>query len=72
MKHTAFWFFAWRKSPLTEHTGFCFRVFGWGLHVSTKRKEGALFSERYGYVRPLYFFGIRVQVLRPQRRKDFA
>jgi hypothetical protein len=45
--------------------GFWFRIKGYGLHVSTKKRENALFSERYGFRKALYLFGLRFEVLKP-------
>lgn len=45
--------------------GFWFRVCGYGLHVSTKKRSSALFSERYGFRKALYLFGLRFEVLKP-------
>jgi hypothetical protein len=50
---------------LMPYRGMWFRIFGWGLHVSTKRREDALFSERYGYTKVLYLFGLRFAALAP-------
>lgn len=46
-------------------TGFWFRVRGWGLHVSTKPRSAALFSERYGYRKASYVFGLRLELPKP-------
>ena len=51
------WPFAW--------SGFWFRVCGYGLHVSNKRRSEALFSERNGFRKALYVLGIRLEVLKP-------
>lgn len=45
------------------HSGAWFRIFGYGLHVSTKKRADALFSERNGFRRALYLFGLRFAVL---------
>jgi hypothetical protein len=55
---------AWRNRQHAA-TGFFFRLFGYGLHVSTRKPEAALFSERYGYRKALYLFGLRFEVLKP-------
>jgi hypothetical protein len=49
----------------SNHTGMWFRVFGYGLHISTRKRADALFSERYGYHKALYLFGLRVEALKP-------
>lgn len=43
------------------------RLFGYGLHLSDKKREDALFSERNGYRKAYYFFGLRLEPLRPAR-----
>lgn len=45
--------------------GLWFRVCGYGLHISTRKQGAALFSEREGYRKALYVFGIRVELLKP-------
>jgi hypothetical protein len=42
-----------------------FRVRGWGLHICNRKRTDAMFSERYGYRRALYVFGVRFEVLWP-------
>lgn len=64
------WWGSWRTEgvlqPWTpDHSGFWFRVFGYGLHVSTKPRSAALFSERYGDRKALYLCGLRFEVLKP-------
>jgi hypothetical protein len=48
-----------------NHSGLWFRIFGYGLDISTQKREYALFSERYGLTRVLYLFGWRVEALKP-------
>jgi len=48
------WFRIWRNGP--------------GLHISNRKRDEALFSERYGYVRARYIAGIRIQVLHAEAR----
>jgi hypothetical protein len=70
MKHRFFdgmWWTADRTNTqlgVPEHSGFWFRVFGYGLHVSTKKRKDALFSERYGFRKVLYLFGLRFEALK--------
>lgn len=49
----------------SAHSGFWFRIYGYGLHVCTRPRERALFSERYGYAKALYAFGLRLEWLVP-------
>ena len=59
-----FAFLAWKSSRLIK-AGFCFRVFGYGLHVLDATGYEPLFSERYGFKKAYYFFGLRFEVLEP-------
>lgn len=43
--------------------GCWFRILGYGLHISTRKKEDAYFSERYGYREALYVLGLRIELL---------
>lgn len=56
---------AWRPSLSIGHYGLWFRVYGYGLHISTRKRIEAMFSERYGYRKALYVFGLRFEVLKP-------
>lgn len=47
-----------------EH-GFWFRVYGYGLCVQSRKDYRPLFSERNGYRKALYVFGLRFEVLKP-------
>ena len=38
---------------------------GYGLHVKLAKDHQPLFSERYGYTKPLYILGLRIEILRP-------
>lgn len=42
-----------------------FRLFGYGLCVESASGHVPLFSERNGYRKALYLFGLRFEVLRP-------
>jgi hypothetical protein len=68
MKYGVFCGTAWRPDAITPFWGFWFRVCGYGLSVSTKKRSMAFFSERYGYTKPLYVLGLRFLVLTPTRR----
>jgi hypothetical protein len=58
---------AWRKGDdLMTHHGLWFRVYGYGLHICTRRKSDAFFSERSGLRKASYFFGLRFEVLKPE------
>lgn len=57
---------AWRPDTVSRCWGLWFRVCGYGLHVSTQSRSAALFSERYGYRRVLYVFGVRIEALGPR------
>lgn len=48
---------------LTGNAGLWFRICGYGLHVCTRKREQALFSERYGHRRALYLFWLRFEYL---------
>jgi hypothetical protein len=41
------------------------RLWGHGVHVSNRARSEAMFSERYGYTRPLYLLGLRFERLKP-------
>lgn len=56
MKDTYICFFHW---------GFFFRVWGYGLHIKRAKGHIPLFSERNGYKKAHYFFGLRFMCLRP-------
>lgn len=45
--------------------GYWFRVFGYGISVSDRRKHPALFSERNGYVKVLRIGHYAVKGLKP-------
>jgi hypothetical protein len=47
-----------------DYSGFWFRVLGYGLHISTRQRKDAYFSERNGWRKALYVFGLRFEVLR--------
>lgn len=53
---------AWRKGFM-GHTGFWFRVYGYGLHVCTRKRSDAFFSERNGMRQAYYLAGVRFEVL---------
>jgi hypothetical protein len=53
----------WRTNVLGG-AGFWFRVFGYGLHVKLAKGHVPLFSERYGYSKPLYLLGLRIELLK--------
>jgi hypothetical protein len=53
------------QSWTPDYSGFWFRVRGYGLHVSTRRREDAIFSERMGLRKALYLVGLRFEVLLP-------
>lgn len=60
-----------RHRPFEHGTGpggFWFRVFGYGLHIRRSAGYQPLFSERYGFVRPLYIGPLRIEALRPDAR----
>ena len=46
---------------------FWFRIFGWGLHIRPKKGYVPLFSERYGYTKPLYIGPLRIELLKGTR-----
>ena len=52
-------------SWVPDHSGLWFRICGYGLHISTRKRSAALFSERYGHRKALYLFGVRFEVLTP-------
>jgi len=56
---------AWFAGNQHEGFGGWFRIFGYGLHIRSARGYQPLFSERYGYTKPLYLFGLRIEVLKP-------
>lgn len=56
-------FFAFSRGP----SGFWFRVWGYGLHIMLRAQHRPLFSERYGYVKPLYIGPLRLMALQPER-----
>lgn len=49
---------AWRQG---KHWGAWFRLFGYGLCVTTMEP---VFSERYGYAKTIRIFGIKIKALR--------
>lgn len=46
---------------------FWFRIFGFGLNFSSRKKEEAYFSERNGFTKAWYIFGVRISFIRPIR-----
>ncbi|MCR4319778.1 MAG: hypothetical protein NUV74_05505 [Candidatus Brocadiaceae bacterium] len=44
--------------------GFWFRIYGRGLHVKISNGHQPLFSERYGYRKCFYLFGLRFEPLK--------
>lgn len=54
----------WRRSHGWSGSGFWFRIYGYGLHVSTRKREAAHFSERNGMHKAWYFCGLRLEVLK--------
>ena len=50
---------AWRQG---DHWGMWFRVFGYGLVITTMQP---MFSERNGYAKVLRAFGVKIGFLRP-------
>lgn len=54
---------AWRQSG---HFGFWFRVFGYGLCISTMEPN---FSERNGYTKTLRIGRIKIKALKPEAAK---
>jgi hypothetical protein len=44
--------------------GFWFRIYGYGLHVKLAKGHQMLFSGRYGYRKPLYLLGLRIEWLK--------
>ena len=54
--------FFWSDS---SYNYFWFRVFGWGLCVGLSKSYPPLFSERYGYIKVLRVFGLRIEALKP-------
>lgn len=47
-----------------HETGFYFRIKGVGLSIEKSKGYQKLFSERYGYTKPFYIFGLRISVLK--------
>lgn len=50
---------AWRQG---KHWGMWFRIFGYGLVLSTMQP---IFSERNGYAKAVRVFGIKIAILKP-------
>lgn len=55
---------AWKQGP---RWGAWFRLFGYGLCVSN---QPPMFSERYGYTRPLRIGGVKIGGLKPERTEE--
>lgn len=45
-----------------------FRVYGYGLHIRDASITPTLFSERYGYTKPLKIGKYRIKILKPNNR----
>lgn len=65
MKPRMFYGAAWRARDGMRYSGLWFRVCGYGLHISARKRADAFFSERAGMRRALYVFGIRFECLTP-------
>ena len=63
MRLGPFYGMAWRKRGGWTCAGIWFRIYGYGLHVSTRPRSDAMSSERNGFKRALYVFGLRFEVL---------
>lgn len=48
----------------SNYWGWWFRIYGYGLTFCNRPKSKALFSERHGYTKALYLFGVRIAILR--------
>lgn len=48
---------------VTHSNGFWFRVFGYGISIQLASKSKKYFSERNGFIKPLYFLGLKFQYL---------
>lgn len=68
--HAPIEYAAWRPTSVHPWWGFWVRIYGYGPFISTKPRDDALFSERYGYRRVWYLFGLRFEWLRPVERFD--
>jgi hypothetical protein len=47
----------------TFNHGFWIRIFGRGLSFEIAKHYRPMFSERYGYTKPFYIFGLRIKYL---------
>lgn len=73
LKQRLFCGMKWRSGDLLgdsqpwvpDDSGCWFRVLGYGLHISTRPRSAAYFSERHGFRKALYVFGLRFEVLTP-------
>lgn len=48
---------------VTFKTGFWFRIFNHGISIELASKAWKGFSEREGYEKPLYLFGLKFKLL---------
>lgn len=53
------------KDMFNNGYGFWFRVFGYGVEIKTAKNHIKLYSERNGYRKAYYMFGLRFEFLKP-------
>ena len=59
-----------KLSGMVWKWGFWFRIYGRGLHVKLAKGHEPLFSERYGYSKAWYIFGLRIEPLKKDKLLD--